>query len=157
MATALLCVGCTEDKPREPDPTTKPSPTATVPSMPTMPNQARDVPPEGAAAFVRYYVALFNYGAQTGNTAPMLALSSGCVACSKYAESFETVHARGDHIAAKLWDLRTIDLRMQGDSIDVLTTIQMIEKGKPTKYQVGFVVPVKPPYSVNEIFEQDSR
>jgi len=154
LAAALLFAGCTEDKPKEPDPTSKPTPTATVPPMPA---QGQDNSPEGAAVFVSYYIALFNHAAATGDTAPMRALSSNCEGCTKYADSFEATYSRGDNIPGKLWDLRTRNVRVYEDSVDVLTTIRMIEEGKPVEYRVGFVLPVKPPYKVKEIFKGDSK
>ncbi|MGA8850675.1 MAG: DUF6318 family protein, partial [Aeromicrobium sp.] len=66
IALAFALAACSSDpQPREPDPTsaTRPSSTSTPP---TMPAQASEDSPEGAAAFVNYWVTVSNYAAATG-------------------------------------------------------------------------------------------
>ena len=60
--------------PKEPKRTaTSATPTATPP---TMPAQAKEDTPEGAAAFVKHYIDVFNYAASTGDVEELSRLSS---------------------------------------------------------------------------------
>ena len=67
-AVALLSVSaCTGEEPAGGDPTTSaPSPRATpsptpTPAAPTIPPEATEHSADGAAAFVKYYIAVFNH------------------------------------------------------------------------------------------------
>ncbi len=66
VAASLLVVvaGCSDPEPKEPKPTPSATPTVTAP---TMPAQAKENTPEGAAAFVDHYIDVFNYAASTGD------------------------------------------------------------------------------------------
>ena len=110
MTAALLFAGCTEDKPKEPDPTTKPSPTATVPSMPADATEGTD---EGAIAFVKHYIDVFNYASNTGDVKELQKLSDpGCESCEKYLTTIETAHAEGADVDGFGW---TVDDVIAGD------------------------------------------
>ncbi|MDQ3157250.1 MAG: DUF6318 family protein [Actinomycetota bacterium] len=151
MTTALLFAGCTnEPEPKEPDATSKPTPTATVPSMPA---EAAAKPPEGAASFVTYYIKVFNYAAKTGDTSQMLKLSSNCEACSKYAKEFEGIHKRGDSVSKDLWKSSSSEVLLNKGSIEVIASVQTEEDGRLTQRNFGFTLPSLPPYNVAEIFE----
>lgn len=155
VAAALMFAGCTEPEPKEPKASS--TPTVTAPTIPPMPSQAREQSPEGAAAFVSHYINLFNYAAATGESAPLLAVSSNCEACTKYALDFEKVYDRGDHISETLWTLKTRNLKVVDNSINVLTTIETTEHGKQRTYRVVFVLPTEPPYKVSEIYEAEPQ
>ncbi|MET1062966.1 MAG: DUF6318 family protein, partial [Aeromicrobium sp.] len=74
---ALLVLGaCSSDPvPKEPAATSSApaTPTATPPAMP---EQAKQDSPEGAAAFVKHYVDVFNYAASTGDVDELSRLSA---------------------------------------------------------------------------------
>jgi hypothetical protein len=60
-----------------------PSPAATPP---TLPAAAEGTSPRAAKAFVRHWVATMNYATATGDTAPLLELSSeSCASCESAA------------------------------------------------------------------------
>ncbi|MFI5428285.1 DUF6318 family protein [Aeromicrobium sp. UC242_57] len=87
LATLLLLGACTSEASSPKQPTDSPTssgsatPTATAP---TMPEQATEDSPEGAAAFVKHWVDVFNYAAQTGDVAELERLSSpDCTGCQK--------------------------------------------------------------------------
>ncbi len=56
----LVAAGCSEPEPEPREPTATASATPTV-AEPTMPAQAKENTPEGAAAFVHHYIDVFNY------------------------------------------------------------------------------------------------
>ncbi len=68
LAVLLTLGACASDpEPKEPKRTaTSATPTATPP---TMPAQAKEDSPEGAAAFVKHYIDVFNYASNTGDVA----------------------------------------------------------------------------------------
>lgn len=117
MAAALLFTGCTEDKPREPDPTTKPSPTATVPAMP---DAAREGTDEGAIAFVKHYIDVFNYASNTGDVKELQKLSDpDCDGCTEYIDLFKNTYADGGYFKDSDWKLSTVAAEIQGSEMIV--------------------------------------
>ena len=67
LLALVVVAGCGGDpEPKEPKsvPTASTTPTATPP---TMPAQAKENSPEGAAAFVKHYIDVFNYASNTGD------------------------------------------------------------------------------------------
>ncbi|MGZ8799330.1 MAG: DUF6318 family protein [Aeromicrobium sp.] len=152
MATALLCVGCTEDKPREPDPTTKPSPTATVPSMP---NEAEANTVDGAIAFVEHYVDVFNYASNTGDVTELQRLSDPkCEGCTEYIDLFEGTYAAGGFYRDSDWMISNFEVRTEGKYSLVLADLNApagiykssaadnIHKGHPEKTRLA-LLPVR--------------
>ncbi|WP_332662819.1 DUF6318 family protein, partial [Aeromicrobium sp.] len=84
VLAALLTLGaCSSDpEPKEPKRTASATPTATPP---TMPAQAKEDTPEGAAAFVKHYIDVFNYASNTGDVEELSRLSSpDCKGCQSY-------------------------------------------------------------------------
>ena len=117
MAAALLFTGCTEDKPREPDPTTKPSPTATVPAMP---DAAREGTDEGAIAFVKHYIDVFN----TGDVKELQKLSDPkCEACNNYIDLYEKTYADGGYFNDSDWTMSELTAELQGQTVVVFAHV----------------------------------
>src|SRR5690349_8067777 len=112
VLVVLLSLGaCSSDpEPKEPKRTaTSAAPTSTPP---TMPAQAKEDTPEGAAAFVKHYIDVFNYAARTGDVEELSRLSSPeCKPCTRYAAKFEAIYAKGDRISVRLWDLHNNELQ----------------------------------------------
>jgi hypothetical protein len=142
MAALVLVGACSSDPtPKEPDPTrsTTAAPTATPPPMP---DQAKEDSPEGAAAFVKHYVDVFNYAAATGDVKELSALSSpDCEPCTKYADEFKDIYDRGDRITAHLW---TLDQKRVEVAHAVVTTRMKVDEGKIKSYRFRFVLAPDP-------------
>jgi len=106
IALVFALAACSSaPQPREPTATTTPAPapssTATAPAMPA---QATEDSPEGAAAFVVYWVAAFNYAQSTGITAGLEALSaSECTGCQSYIRLFGNAYSNGGYIEGNSW------------------------------------------------------
>lgn len=97
VATSLLVLvaGCTDPEPKEPKPTTSATPTKTAP---TMPAQAKENTPEGASAFVAYYIEISNYAASTGDVKELSRLSDArCDGCQKYVRLYRDTYAAGGY------------------------------------------------------------
>ncbi|WP_262852923.1 DUF6318 family protein [Mumia quercus] len=101
-AVALLSVGaCTGEEPADGDPSATPrvsaTPSATsTPTPPPLPAEAREHSADGAAAFVEYYIAVFNYAATTGDTTALAAASmSTCSACNGLVKRYEQIYLDG--------------------------------------------------------------
>lgn len=151
LATVALLGACSSDPaPKEPDP--PPPTTAATPTrpMPTMPAQASEDTPEGAAAFVKHYVDVFNYAAATGDVDELSRLSSpDCKGCQKYISEFKRIYGKGDRVAVRLWALTADDLKISGDT-RVIANVD-VNEGKVTRYTFNFDLPSKPPLSVRDI------
>ena len=150
VLAALLTLGaCTSDpEPKEPKRTaTSATPTATAP---TMPAQAKEDTPEGAAAFVKHYIDVFNYAASTGDVEELSRLSSpDCAPCSKYADRFEDIYSRGDRISTRLWKLHNNKFELVGNT-QVNADID-VDEGTIKRYKFGFGVTSKPPFELTNI------
>ena len=117
MAAALLFAGCTEDRPKEPDPTTKPSPTATVPSMPA---EATQKTVGGAAAFVKHYVDVLNYASNTGDVKELQKLSDPkCEGCNTYIDLFKRTYEAGGYYKDAEWSLSDLEATHQDSTLVV--------------------------------------
>ncbi len=73
-------------------PTPKALPTLGPPDLP-MPAEAREQTAEGADAFTRYYVEIYNYALRTLDTTYMRDLSRGCDTCDQLADQVDRVAA----------------------------------------------------------------
>jgi hypothetical protein len=146
----LLTLGaCSSDpQPKEPKHTaTSATPTATPP---TMPAQAKEDTPEGAAAFVKHYVDVFNYAASTGDVAELSRLSSpDCEPCTKYADRFKQVYERGDRISVRLWALHADEVEVVGTR-EVNADID-VNEGEIKRYRFGFTIASGSPFVLENI------
>jgi hypothetical protein len=149
LAVWLTLGACSSDpEPKEPKRTsTSASPTATAP---TLPAQAKEDTPEGAAAFVKHYVDVFNYAARTGDVKELSRLSSPtCAPCSKYADEFEAIYSRGDRISERLWELRSDQVELVGDT--QVNAGMKVNEGSIKFYRFGFKVSSSIPFVVEDI------
>lgn len=131
VLAAGLCwtsVACTADPEADPPST---APTATDPSTtttsgtpttsgpatttpgevkaPVMPALARENTRAGAKAFVRYYIALLNFGYAERTSDALRALSfTRCVVCSYIAEDIDRLRRRGGHQEGGDWAIETL-------------------------------------------------
>ena len=127
LATALALGACSSDPaPREPDTTTTtsaaPTPTAT---LPTMPPQASEDSPEGAAAFVKHYVDVFNYAAATGDVEELSRLSSpDCDGCQKYIDLYRETYKVGGYFRGGDWKIGEIKLKLSEPEMYATTEVR---------------------------------
>ncbi|MCW2839552.1 MAG: hypothetical protein JWR55_1035 [Aeromicrobium sp.] len=155
VALAMLAACSSDPAPVEPDP----SPTATASStptiaVPTMPAQAREDSPEGAAAFVKHYVDVFNYAAATGDVDELSELSSpDCEGCQKYIDEFRSIYARGDRITTHLWTLSSDPLRV-GDKSLVTAGID-VDEGEVKRYRFNFMLARPDQFQIQRITFED--
>jgi hypothetical protein len=114
LAAALVLSACSsEPTPREPDPS-KATTATTAPAVavPTMPPQASEDSPEGAAAFVKHYVDVFNYAAATGDVKELSRLSApGCKGCQKYIDLYRETYEGGGYYRNGGWKIGDLNLR----------------------------------------------
>lgn len=150
VLAALLVLGaCTSDpQPKEPEPSaTTATPTTSPPSMPA---QAKKDTPEGAAAFVKHYIEVFNYASRTGDVEELRRMSTRCDACSRYASEFEEIYKRGDQISAHLWTLKSLDLE-QNSKANLVTANVEVDEGRLRRYDFLFRLPARPPFEIQTI------
>ncbi|KQX75584.1 hypothetical protein ASD10_10580 [Aeromicrobium sp. Root472D3] len=117
-----------------------------------MPPQASEDSPEGAAAFVKHYVDVFNYAAATGDVDELSRLSSpDCEGCQKYASKFRAIYSGGDRIAEKLWTLSDSDLLISRHMR--VTAVINVNKGhgQTQPYKFNFDLPNEAPFVVEQL------
>ena len=119
--------GSDQATPQEPTASSSsPAPTATVP---TMPAQAAEDSSEGAAAFVKYYVDVFNYAAATGDVDELSRLSSpDCDGCQRYIDLYRDTYEAGGYFKGADWTLGDLKLQVT-DSATFVTTTAATEPG----------------------------
>jgi hypothetical protein len=103
LAVLLTLGACSSDpEPKEPKRTaTSATPTATPP---TMPAQAKEDTPEGAAAFVKHYIDVFNYASNTGDVEELSRLSSpACKGCQSYIKLYRDTYKAGGYFNDDGW------------------------------------------------------
>jgi hypothetical protein len=123
LAAALLLGACSSD-PAPKEPTATPSePTASpTRALPTMPPQATEDSDEGAAAFVKHYVDVFNYAAATGDVEELTRLSSpDCEGCQSYIDLYQQTYAAGGYFRGGDWTIGEFSVR-GGSGETYLTT-----------------------------------
>jgi len=87
------------------------SSTAPAAVVPTMPAQASEDSPEGAAAFVKYYVDVFNYAAATGDVEELTRLSSpDCSGCQSYIKLYKETYAAGGYFRGGDWTIGDLEI-----------------------------------------------
>lgn len=124
----MLTLGaCSSDpEPKEPKRTASATPTATPP---TMPAQAKEDTPEGAAAFVKHYIDVFNYAASTGDVEELSRLSSpDCKGCQSYITLYRDTYKAGGYFKDSDWTLGDLRLR-KGGTTTYVTTVASTKPG----------------------------
>ena len=105
----LFLAACSGPQPIEPSPTSA-APTPTV-AAPAMPDQAQENTPEGAAAFVKHYIDVFNYASNTGNTTELRKLTApSCSGCHSYIDLYEKTYKAGGYFKDSDWKLGELKL-----------------------------------------------
>lgn len=138
VLAALLLVGaCSSDPtPREPNgsattPGSSAPPTA-APTVPPMPAQAGEDSPEGAAAFVKHWVDVFNYAAATGDVDELSRLSSPeCKGCQNYIKLYRDTYAAGGYFKGGDWTLGELEMKIRERESYVTTTVMV----PPSRYR----------------------
>lgn len=103
VAVLVLLTGCAADEPAPqpaPSTATTPSPSSATSSppvaVPQLPEAATVGDAAGAEAFVRHWVDVLNYAYQTGDTAPLDAITlPDCELCEGSAADIENVYRSG--------------------------------------------------------------
>jgi hypothetical protein len=125
VLAALLTLGaCSSDpEPKEPRRTsTSASPTATAP---TLPAQAKEDTPEGAAAFVKHYIDVFNYAARTGDVEELSKLSSPtCEGCQSYIRLYRDTYKAGGYFKGSDWTLSNVELEVADEVTNVFVLVR---------------------------------
>ncbi|MGA8852057.1 MAG: DUF6318 family protein, partial [Aeromicrobium sp.] len=113
---------------------------------PTMPAQASEDSPEGAAAFVNYWIALVNFGAVTGNVKQLKATSRGCEPCTKLSGALASQEAT-ERPTKKVWRPSSIT----PDAVGARATVEVSEGELSQVYDLRFAITETLPYSVRDI------
>lgn len=123
IALALALAGCSSDpQPREPGPTAEPVSTATPPPLPP---QASEDGPEGAAAFVSYWVEVSNYAAATGDVDELSRISApGCSGCQSYIDLYRDTYEAGGYFKGGDWELGELELRVNSEEVLASTELR---------------------------------
>lgn len=124
LATALALGACSSDPaPREPAPTTPSTTAAPTQTVPTPPAQASEDSPEGAAAFVKHYVNVFNYAAATGDVEELSRLSSPtCDGCQSYITLYRDTYEAGGYFRGGDWKIGELRVQVEPEATYVTAT-----------------------------------
>jgi hypothetical protein len=153
VLAALLTLGaCSSDpQPKEPKRTaTSATPTATPP---TMPAQAKEDTPEGAAAFVKHYIATFNFAARTGDTQLMIAAAPRCKPCNQYANDFRKLKNNATLADDDVWTIKDLAVGPTRDPIEIDAEIAVLDEGMSS---LTFVLNSKAPFEIRSIYMRDN-
>ncbi|MCL3819029.1 DUF6318 family protein [Aeromicrobium sp. zg-Y869] len=89
-----------------------------------MPAQASEDSSEGAAAFVKHYVDVFNYAAATGDVDELSRLSSpACEGCQSYIKLYKETYEAGGYFKGGDWKIGDLKVRAGTDETYLTTTI----------------------------------
>ena len=168
VSTLLLFAGCAQDQPKEPVPTAKPSPTATVPSMPAA---AQENTVAGAVAFVEHYIKLLNYSSDTGDIEALSEVSeASCAGCQAYVSLYETTYQNGGYFRDLGWTSSKIDPEIQNDKTLLVfasvtapggsfreTSDSPVQKSRDEKYNLIFAPSLKADHWVITRFTREAE
>jgi hypothetical protein len=126
LLTTLTLAACSsEPVPMEPTsstPTTSATPTRTVP---TPSDQTTEDSPEGAAAFVKHYVDVFNYAAATGDVEELTRLSDpSCEGCQSYIKLYRDTYAAGGYFRGGEWRVGGLNLKQYPSETFATTEVE---------------------------------
>ncbi|WP_425862307.1 DUF6318 family protein [Arthrobacter sp. TWP1-1] len=95
--------------------------------IPVLPEKAKEFSKEGLIAFAEYWYSTLGYAFETGDPAPMLAITdSGCLTCNAMKEAVVPWHAEGRWIV--------------GGQMDVLSTESNFSPVQDGSYQIVALV-----------------
>jgi len=151
LAVLLTLGACSSDpEPKEPKRTaTSAVPTATPP---TMPAQAKEDTPSGAATFVTYFVDTFNYAARTGDATPLTEVSPDCEPCRKYAKDFELLKP-ADRADRNVWTVEDLSIGASRHPIELDAKVKVA--GEDGASNLTFVLNSNAPFEVRDIYMRD--
>lgn len=152
LATVALLGACSSDPaPKEPDRTPPTSAATPARPLPTMPAQASEDTPEGAAAFVKHYVDVVNHAANTGKAETMRALSDECAPCDSFATSFAEEPEDGERFGGKLWSPSRIVVGPGRNPLKVDADVSVQEGTEQVPYTFTFELTSHAPFKVRDI------
>ncbi|MCD9153159.1 DUF6318 family protein [Aeromicrobium duanguangcaii] len=174
VASLALSLGaCSEDDPRPADPTsaatTPANPDATLPPMPA---EAKADSHSGASQFVRYYAAVLNYSALTGDVRQMETLSDpDCDSCRTYIDLFAKTYEDGGFFRGGTWSFGEAKVRYTSanDPAHVTATVHIsggsqkltsdsdLSTSTPKKSVLTFQLAPGEPRRMAEILKGDFR
>ena len=158
ICALLTLAACRGPEPIEPTPSPEPTGTTTAapdPTVtePTLPDQARRNTPEGAAAFVGYWIQTLNFAARTGETRLLRRISAPrCEGCSSYASLFERTYSAGGYFKDSDWSIRKLRIKQGSAEHLVLARVtapagtykksakDTVHKGTPEDSRLAFGV-----------------
>jgi len=109
-ALLLGLSACSEHEARPAEPKSSATTTSASPP-PSVPSQATEFSPEGAAAFVTHYVAVIDHASKTGDVDELGRLSDPeCGGCNDYIAFYERVYAEGGWLRNRNWTAGETDL-----------------------------------------------
>ncbi|MCW2790796.1 MAG: hypothetical protein JWP56_3099, partial [Aeromicrobium sp.] len=92
--------------------------------------QAKQDSPEGAAAFVKHYVDVFNYAASTGDVDELSRLSAAtCEGCQSYITLYRKTYDAGGYFKGADWTLGDLKLR-EAEGTSYVTTLAKADPGQ---------------------------
>lgn len=95
-----------------------------------MPAQAKEDTPEGAAAFVKHYIDVFNYAASTGDVEELSRLSSpDCEGCQSYIKLYRDTYKAGGYFKGGDWNIGALRVEFEGSDV-YLTTPVKVDAGR---------------------------
>ena len=148
IAALLLLASCSDD----PEPIEPKTSASRTPTEPVLPDSAREDTPSGAANFVDYWVATFNYGAQTGNVELMLSHAGECEPCKGYAKDFRSLPAK-KRAKGQAWTLTNVRVGPERDPIEVVANVRVLKENKT--YPLTFVLNSRAPFELVNIYERE--
>jgi hypothetical protein len=87
-----------------------------------MPSAARGTSAKAAKAFARFYFAMVNYSALSGDTTELRKLSTrSCDSCTAIADKVDAVYANGGRIESESWQLNSARVLQQENSQVVMS------------------------------------
>lgn len=104
-------------------PTTRSAPSDPVVNAPALPRGARKHSLAGAEAFVRHYIDLLNYAANTGIVTELRRAARHCDGCRIYENLYRRTYARGGYIRTPGWKPLEVQAFDQQNEIAVLVKI----------------------------------
>ena len=137
----LALAGCGGDPKADPSPSPSPStsPVSTTPSVPAMPDSAKENTKAGAVAFVRHYIELLNHLEATGDEAPLVAVSDPkCRSCVSVVKAANEIYDAGGHVEGGQW---LVDEAVPRHPAPAAWTVRIKGRIAPSRVVVGGSAP----------------
>ena len=114
VAGLLLLAGCSDNpEPAPLEPSSSPSTSESPDAAPEMPDEARENTPEGAEAFVRYWVEVLNHATVSGETQILRDHSSSdCTSCQSILDLIDSTYGDGGAIQSEGWKINQMSVAL---------------------------------------------